>query len=168
PAPAMPPSADLALGGDEFAALLDRLGPFETNPHLVVAVSGGRDSLALAVLADAWAKARQGCITALIVDHGLRAESGHEARLVAAKLAGLGIAAEILDWHGDKPVTGLAEAARTARYRLLWDWCAQHGVLHLLLAHQRNDQAETFLMRLGDGSGADGLAAMASVVETDA
>jgi tRNA(Ile)-lysidine synthase len=161
----MPQRAALALDADEFAALLDRLGPFEARPHVAIAVSGGRDSLALAVLADAWARTRHGRVTALIVDHGLRRESGEEARSVAAQLAGLNIDAEILPWPGNKPATGVAEAARAARYRLLQDWCLRRSVLHLLLAHQRDDQAETFLMRLADGSGADGLAATASVSE---
>jgi tRNA(Ile)-lysidine synthase len=79
----------------------------------------------------------------------------------------LGIASQIVAWTGAKPQTGLAEAARIERYRLLQQACTEAGILHLLLAHQRNDQAETVLMRLGDGSGLDGLAGMASVRELD-
>ncbi|MEO8557587.1 MAG: tRNA lysidine(34) synthetase TilS [Rhodospirillales bacterium] len=153
------------MSAAEFSAALDRLGPFEANPHLALAVSGGRDSLALAVLAADWVKTRGGQATALIVDHGLRLESADEARGVAAQLHVLGIAAEIRVWRGDKPVTGVAEAARGERYRLLQQWCTDHGVLHLLVAHQHDDQAETVLMRWGDGSGADGLAGMASISE---
>lgn len=55
--------------------------------------------------------------------------------------------------------------ARAARYRLLADWCRAAGILHLLVAHQRDDQAETLVMRLERASGLDGLAAMAAVVE---
>ncbi len=167
PASPLPRAAAPALPLEpaEFVARLDALGPFETSPHLAVAVSGGRDSLALAVLADAWARQRGGRITALIVDHGLRAESGAEAAQVAQLLDRRAIAAHVLSWRGAKPRTGLAEAARAARYRLLRDWCSEAGVLHLLLAHQQDDQAETVLMRLGDGSGIDGLAGMASLRE---
>lgn len=156
------PASDGVLEDSEFAAALDPLGPFERSPHLAVAVSGGRDSLALALLADAWARRRGGRITALIVDHRLRPESGAEARHVVALLGRQGIAAQCLAWDGDKPSSGLSEAARVARYALLQGWCVQNGVLHLLLAHQRDDQAETVLMRLGRGSGIDGLAGMAS------
>ena len=63
----------------EFAARLDALGPFERAPRLAVAVSGGADSLALALFADVWARARGGRIAALTVDHRLRAASATEA-----------------------------------------------------------------------------------------
>ncbi|MBM3565907.1 MAG: tRNA lysidine(34) synthetase TilS, partial [Alphaproteobacteria bacterium] len=56
--------------------------------------------------------------------------------------------------------------ARAARYALLGRWCRDAGVLHLLLAHQMDDQAETVLMRLQAGSGPDGLAGMSAIVET--
>ncbi len=139
------------------------LGPFESRPAVAVAVSGGVDSLALAYLADAWARARGGRIIALTVDHGLRAESGREARTVGRWLASAGIDHCILRWRGSKPAAGIQAAAREARYGLLFDWCRRHSVLHLLLAHHRDDQAETVLMRLGRGSGVDGLAAMAAL-----
>jgi len=140
-------------------------GPFEAAPALAVGVSGGRDSLALALLSNEWTRARGGRILALIVDHGLRPEAAGEAAGTAALLESRGIAAEILCWRGDKPGTGLQEAARTARYRLLFDACRRHGILHLLVGHQADDQAETVAMRAAHGSGADGLAGMAALVE---
>src|SRR3546814_4885393 len=82
-------------------------------------------------------------------------------------LAGLGVAQHVLRWTGEKPETGIQAAARAARYRLLEDWCAEAGVLHLLLAHHREDQAETVLLRLGRGSGAFGLAGMSAVRERE-
>ncbi|MEX0694881.1 MAG: tRNA lysidine(34) synthetase TilS, partial [Rhodospirillales bacterium] len=91
-----------------------------------------------------------------------------EAELTAARLNRLGIEAHILDWVGGKPKSGVMTAARQARYALLDQWCRKKGVLHLLVAHHADDQAETFLMRLGRGSGPDGLAAMASVRELSA
>lgn len=121
--------------------------------------------MALALLADAWAKGRGGRTTALIVDHGLRAESAAEARFVLAALSGLGIPAEILVRGGGRPASNLQARAREDRYRLLAERCRAAGVLHLLLGHHRDDQAETFLLRLGRGSGGDGLAGMAAVVE---
>lgn len=149
-----------------FARVLKAAGPFEAAPAVAVAVSGGADSLALVLLADRWARALGGRVTALTVDHGLRPESESEARQVAAWLAARGIAHRILPWREAKPTTAIQARARLARYRLLGQWCRARGVLHLLLAHHRDDQAETFLMRLQRGSRFDGLAAMPLVTET--
>ncbi len=145
----------------EFEPLMVRFAPFEPQPHLAVACSGGGDSLALAFLADGWAKARGGEITALIVDHRLRPESEREAAEVARTLAAHGVAHRILVCADPPAAANLEEAARRARYRLLEAWCEQHGVLHLLTAHHRDDQAETVLMRLARGSGLDGLGGIA-------
>src|SRR5215204_7630374 len=107
----------------EFACLMAPFGPFEAQPVLGVAVSGGRDSLALTLLAHDWAVAREGRVMALIVDHGLRPESGTEARTTLERLGSVCVAGEILDWAGAKPVSGLQQAARDARYRLLFEAC---------------------------------------------
>jgi tRNA(Ile)-lysidine synthase len=141
------------------------LGPFERSPVLAVATSGGADSMALCLLAAGWAARRGGRVVALIVDHGLRPESQAEARQVGAWLGGRGIDHKIMRWRDPRPRHGLQAAARAARYRLLGDCCRRLGVLHLLLAHHREDQAETFLLRLGRGSGVDGLAAMAPIAD---
>jgi tRNA(Ile)-lysidine synthase len=153
------------LALDELAAALDALGGFEARPQVAVAVSGGPDSLALVILAARWAGQRGGQAWALTVDHGLRPESAEEARTVGAWLEPRGIAHEILVWVGDKPTSGIQEAARDARYRLLAQWCRAHGVLHLLSAHHREDQVETHLIRRRAGSGTDGLAGMSAVRE---
>ena len=149
----------------EFARLMEAVGPFEARPHLAIAISGGADSLALTLLADRWARRRSGRIVALTVDHGLRSGSAGEARQVGRWLERRGIAHRVLRWKGDKPKTGLQAAARDARYRLLTEWCARRGILHLLLAHHQGDQIETFLLRIAGRSGVDGLAGMSSVVE---
>ncbi|MBI2236345.1 MAG: tRNA lysidine(34) synthetase TilS [Magnetospirillum sp.] len=154
------------LTAEEFSTLMARLGPFEARPVVAVAVSGGADSLALALLAGEWARHRGGEAVALTVDHGLRPESAAEARRVAGWLAEAGLPHHLLRWDGAKPARDLQAAARAARYRLLGDWCRDRGVLHLLLGHHRDDQAETLLLRLGRGSGVDGLAAMAAVQPT--
>ena len=148
-----------------FASLMAPLGPFEPRAHLAVAVSGGADSLALALLLHDWARNRNGQVTALVVDHGLRDGSAAEARATVRRLSGEGLTAHLLRSREPKPRANLQAAARAARYRLLTDWCARKGVLHLALGHHRDDQAETLLLRLGRGSGLDGLAAMAPVME---
>jgi tRNA(Ile)-lysidine synthase len=121
--------------------------------------------MALALLAHRWAQARGGKIIALNVDHGLRPEAAHEALQVKQWMASHGIAHHTLHWQGEKPATGLQAAARKARYRLLEDFCAQHGILHLLLGHHGDDQAITFWQRLAHGSSPIGLASMAMVRE---
>ncbi|HTT81420.1 MAG TPA: tRNA lysidine(34) synthetase TilS [Stellaceae bacterium] len=154
-----------ALKLAEATAALAAIGGFEAQPRVAVAVSGGPDSMALALLAERWARARGGAAVGLIVDHGLRRDSAVEARRVAGWLAARGMPSEILRWTGDKPVRGIQAAARAARYGLLAGWCRNHGVLHLLVAHHRDDQAETYLIRRRAGSGRDGLAAMSAVRE---
>lgn len=154
-----------ALTAEEFAAAMAPFAPFEHRPLLAVALSGGRDSLCLALLAHEWAVARRGRIVALIVDHGLRRGSAEEAQATHALADRLGIEGEILRWTGPKPQHGIQEAARTARYGLLFQGCRRVGALHLLVAHHADDQAETVAMRTVRGSGPDGLAGMSPLVE---
>jgi tRNA(Ile)-lysidine synthase len=153
------------LSAAEFRSRIEQLALFESEPQVAVAVSGGPDSLALAILAQAWVLSRGGQICALSVDHGLRPESGGEIEQVRTWLAARSIRHETLVWRGDKPSTGIQEAARTARYGLLEAWCRERGWLHLLTGHHRDDQIETFLLRQDAGSGRDGLAAMPAVRE---
>lgn len=154
-----------ALGGVAFERLMAPFAPFERHPDLAVAVSGGRDSLCLALLASEWAGSREGRVIALIVDHGLRPESADEALSTSCLLERQGIESAVLRWTGDKPRTGLQEAARDARYRLLRQACRERGILHLLVGHHADDQDETIAMRAARSSGPDGLAGMAAQVE---
>ena len=131
----------------EFARRLDSFGPFESRPTLAIGLSGGGDSMALALLAANWARAHGGTAVALTVDHGLRAESAVEAARTGEWARARGLAHFILPWTSPKPATGIMAAAREARYTLMSRWCRDHGVLHLLLAHQLEDQIETFLLR---------------------
>ena len=128
--------------------------------------------MALACLADRWARDQNGQIVALIVDHGLRPDSAAEAALTAERLGTHGIAAETLTLTGLAPgpglvARGLAARARTARYAALAAACRARGIVHLLLGHHAADQAETIAMRLLAGSASDGLAGMAACVATD-
>lgn len=157
-----------ALSPEEFDAAMAAVGPFETCPHLAIAVSGGADSMALCLLAHEWAVARGGCVSALTVDHGLRSGSRAEAVRVGRWLTERGIEHHVLPWIGEKPSAGIQAAARSARYRLMSRWCAERGILHVLLGHHERDQAETVLMRQSRGSGVSGLAGMGAVVETAA
>lgn len=120
---------------------MERLGPWEARPAIAIAVSGGCDSLALALLLKAWGRAR---LLGLVVDHGLRAEAAGEAAQAAAWLERLGIPARVLRWQ--HPAGGQA-AARKARYDLLAGAAAEAGILHLATAHHADDDAETRRMR---------------------
>lgn len=142
-----------------------RLGPFEARPRLALAVSGGADSTCLAALALDWARARDGAVLALIVDHRLRPESGAEAALVAARMAALGVSARILARTGPPLATRIQATARADRYALLEAATAGWPALHLLTAHHADDQAETIVMRRAAGSGPVGLAGMSAVAE---
>jgi tRNA(Ile)-lysidine synthase len=160
--PAGEPAAAKPLGAAQFASLIEPLLEGAAGETLAVATSGGADSLALALLAAEWAATRGHKVVALTVDHGLRAESAAEAASVHGWLSARGVPHVTLKWRGPKPAGNRQAAARAARYGLLAAWCRRHGVRHLLLAHQLEDQAETFLLRAGRGSGVDGLAAMAA------
>jgi len=132
-------------------------------PALVLAVSGGPDSMALLWLAARWRKSLKNGpeLTAVTVDHGLRAESAAEARHVKQLASSLGVAHRTLRWRGEKPASGLPEAARNARYDLLAKAARSASAPAIATAHTQDDQAETILMRLSRGSGIAGLAGMA-------
>lgn len=150
------------LCAEEFADLITALGPFGAEPHLAVAVSGGPDSLALAVLATEWAASVRGMVTALILDHGLRREAFSEAEKAAGRLLELGVRARIFHLHGLTKGPGAPARARRARHARLEAAAAEIGAAWLLLGHQRADQAETLLERALSHSGPAGLAGMAA------
>jgi tRNA(Ile)-lysidine synthase len=152
----------------------DRLfGPLTRFDLIIAAVSGGPDSLALMHLLAAWMQ-RHGRpasrVAVATVDHALRPQSRAEAEFVAEQAASLGLVHTILSWEGEKPATGLAAAARAARYEMLGRHAQDHAVrafgqaasAAVVTGHTQDDQAETFMMRLGRGSGVEGLAAMAA------
>ncbi len=84
----------------EFNALMRPFAPFESSPVLAVAVSGGSDSMALALLAHAWAKDQGGRAIGLTVDHQLREASTAETSQVKAWLEAVGMEHHILTWKG--------------------------------------------------------------------
>jgi tRNA(Ile)-lysidine synthase len=138
-------------------------------PVILLAVSGGPDSMALMWLAARWRKAlaHGPDLLAVTVDHGLRPEAAREAREVKRLARHLGVPHRTVRWSGEKPGSGLPAAARAARYRLLAAVARRSGASHILTAHTRDDQAETLLMRLLRGSGIGGLAAMARESERE-
>jgi tRNA(Ile)-lysidine synthase len=154
------------ISATEARVLFANLAPAR---GLVLAVSGGPDSTALLVLAARWRKARKRGpkLLALTIDHGLRPESAREAESVKRLARRLGVSHRTLRWRGRKPATGLQQAARTERYRLLRKAALAAGATHIVTAHTLDDQAETVLFRLLRGSGLAGLAGMAPEISRD-
>ena len=150
------------VSATEAKALFSDLGHL---PALVLAVSGGPDSTALMVLTARWRQSLKvkPALIAVTVDHGLRKEAKHEAAAVGRLARKLGLAHRTLRWTGAKRKTGLQQAARAARYRLLADAARKLKASHILTAHTLDDQAETVLIRMSRGSGVTGLAAMQRV-----
>ena len=154
-------TGEAPLSAAEFAALMAPLGPFGPAPCLAVGVSGGPHSLALMLLASAWARARGGEAVALVVDHGLRPGSDAEAAWAAGLLRQQGMPAEILTLALPGGAA-IQERARAGRLEAMLDRCAALGLPWLLLGQHQADQAETVLFRALRGSGAAGLAGMAA------
>lgn len=154
-------TGDKQTGARALQALID--GHFSQNlpQRLGVAVSGGSDSLALLVLLHGMGATDGPELHAVTVDHGLRKESAAEAKEVARICAGLDVAHDTLNWTGWDGQGNLPDQARRARYRLMAGWAEEHDIKDIVIGHTANDQAETFLMRLGREAGVDGLSAMA-------
>ncbi|CAG4908405.1 unnamed protein product [Acidocella sp. C78] len=141
-----------------------RFGPFGPAPCLAAGVSGGADSTALVLLAASWARQRGGECIALIVDHGLRPESGREAAETAQRLAGLAVRSRVLRLRLS-PGAALQARAREARHAALAGAAREAGIVHLLLGHHAGDQDELRVMRARRG--VRGLAGMAGVSPRD-
>ncbi len=153
--PAEPSGPSRASGAEsghgvaaDFAGLV---GP------VVVACSGGADSIGLLVLAAAAGLAP----IAVYVDHGLRADSAADAEVVAAAAQEVGV-----DWRVVRveiaPGSNLEARARTARYAALHEARAALGATAILVGHTADDQAETVLLNLLRGAASAGLAGMAA------
>ncbi|KAG6587963.1 hypothetical protein SDJN03_16528, partial [Cucurbita argyrosperma subsp. sororia] len=163
---------DMCKYREAFSKRMDMAG---LKPHhrIALGVSGGPDSMALCVLMAGWkmdslnATGKSSTfidgLLAIVVDHGLRAESRDEANVVRNRVTQMGIRCEIAscDWLDGKPKQGhLQEAARDMRYQMLQKVCVQHKIGVILVAHHADDQAELFILRLSRSSGVLGLAGM--------
>ena len=123
----------------------------DTSSPIIVAVSGGSDSIALLLLASSWAKSVDATLQVVTIDHGLRPEAAAEAAFVSGVSEGLDLPHLTLAWEGVKPDGGISNAARNARYQLLEEFALDIGAKTILVGHTANDQAETILMRNARG-----------------
>ena len=149
------------------AAFLDFLLQCEATtlwhrrPHtLLTALSGGPDSMALALIAERIATAQNIPHKALIIDHGLRDNSAREAADIQAQMRARGMSAEVLKIAATRPQAGHQEWARTHRLHLLASAGRQKNAC-VLFGHHSGDHVETVAMRLARGSGVRGLAGIA-------
>lgn len=130
-------------------------------PLVLVACSGGPDSLALAAVAAHAAHTGRCRVGAVVVDHGLQPGSADVAARAAETARGLGLdPVEVRTVSVDRTGMGPEAAARTARYSALDDAAAAHGAAAVLLGHTLDDQAEQVMLGLARGSGTRSLAGM--------
>lgn len=140
------------------------LANFPADSLLLVACSGGADSLALAAAVGFEAPRAGLRAGAVVVDHGLQQGSGEVAGRAAEQCRELGLSpVEVVSVSVREGGEGPEAAARLARYAALEQAREQHGAAAVLLAHSQNDQAETVLLGLTRGSGVRSLAGMLPV-----
>lgn len=143
-------------------AKIDALGLNPERDRILLAVSGGPDSMAMARVVKAWKDNSNSSIVplrALVVDHGLREVSSLEAATVADALNAMGIMARVYHITEKPPVGGIQVWARERRYRALVDHALADDTV-IMTAHHADDQVETMAMRLDRGSGLRGLQGM--------
>jgi len=132
---------------DSAIALLDaRLSQSSRRP-VAVAVSGGGDSVALALIAQRWAQEHGRRLLVLTVDHRLQAQSAAWTKGCAELAVRLGADFRALAWEGPKPAAGLPAAARAARHILLAEAAREAGAHVILLGHTADDVLEARAMR---------------------
>ena len=127
------------------------------NEDLIVSVSGGPDSLALAFLSKIYSIKKKIKVKYYIIDHKLRAESANEAKYIKKILNKFYINAEILSWQGKKPKNNIQSLARAKRFELLLSKAQKFRIKHILLGHHQGDLFENFFIRILRGSGLKGL-----------
>ena len=143
------------------ALLTKALEPFGSEAPIAVALSGGADSVALALIAAEHCTATKRSLCFFHVHHGLMAEADAWVAHLQQFSQALKISLQVRHVQVDLAAgLGIEGAARDARYLALAQLCTEHGVAALLLAPHRQDQAETVLLRLLRGTGVSGLAAM--------
>jgi len=145
-------------------------GGVSTDEPLVLAVSGGGDSMAmLALVAAVRARADPSLrsLAVIAIDHGIRAENADEAALAVQTASALGImAARAVCVDVDRS-GNLLDAARRARLAAAGTFAREFGARHIALAHQADDRAEGLVLGLSRGGGIEGLSTLRSRRELD-
>ncbi len=145
-----------------YSNFKSQLDPYAKKNTFLVAVSGGPDSLALAALSHTYLKQKKTKFFFVLVDHGIRANSSKEAKNVKSLFKKKGINLTILK-NKKKINKNFQSHAREIRYQLLLNFCKKNKIKFIMTGHHRDDQIETFLIRLSRGSGIQGLSSMRKV-----
>ena len=153
----------MKLTNKEFIKNIEKKYTFEKTPSVAVAVSGGPDSMSLLFLVNAFIKYKKGNLIALIIDHRIRKNSKEEAKFISTYLNKNNINSQILTVNKDKVSKKSMNEARNNRYNLLTDFCIKNNILHLFIAHHKDDNLETFLNRKIAGSDFYGLKSMSEL-----
>ena len=128
----------------------------------LVAVSGGPDSLALTALSKTYSTDQGNKVFFVLIDHSIRSNSSKESKAVKQLLKKKNITLTILK-NKEKINKNIQSQAREVRYQLLLNFCKKNRIKFILTAHHRDDQIETFLIRLSRGSGVQGLSSMKKI-----
>ena len=145
-----------------YSNFKSQLEKFIKKKTFLVAVSGGPDSLALTALSHNYLNEKKSKVFFVLIDHRIRTNSTKEANAVKALLKKKGINLTILR-NKEKINKNIQSHAREVRYKLLLNFCNKYKIKSILTGHHRDDQIETFLIRLSRGSGIQGLSSMNKV-----
>tara|TARA_B100000780_G_scaffold160287_1_gene112032 strand:+ start:189 stop:1220 length:1032 start_codon:yes stop_codon:yes gene_type:complete len=138
------------------------LEKFIKKKNILVAVSGGPDSLALTALSKIYSNEKNNKVFFVLIDHGIRSNSSKEAKAVKSLLKKKKISLTILK-NTNKINNNVQSRAREVRYKLLTNFCNKAKIKFILTGHHSDDQIETFLIRLSRGSGIQGLSSMKKI-----
>ena len=145
-----------------YSNFRSQLDTFVKKKTFLVAVSGGPDSLALSALSYTYLKEKKTKAFFVLVDHRIRVNSSKEAHDVKNLLKKKGINLKIIE-NKKKIYKNVQSQAREIRYQLLLNFCKKYKIKFIMTGHHRDDQIETFLIRLSRGSGIQGLSSMNKV-----
>jgi tRNA(Ile)-lysidine synthase len=149
-----------------YSNFKNQLNIFIKKNNFLVAVSGGPDSLALSALSQIYIKEKKNKVFYVLVDHGIRKNSAKESLAVKNLLKKKGISLIILK-NKKKISKNIQNFARKIRYKLILNYCIKHKIKFIMTGHHRDDQIETFLIRLSRGSGVQGLSSMSKISKLD-
>ncbi len=148
---------------DKFTKKIHQLLSKESK--VILAVSGGADSMALAHLYKSCENLSPAI--AITIDHDLRKDSSEEAEKVAKWMNDFGLPHRILKLENIKKDGNLEENARIGRYNLLIDFAKKNNAKMILIGHHQDDQIESFFLALNRGSGVKGLSGMSVIRKQD-
>jgi len=161
-----------AITNEEFAAVANRLG-LSSSHGIVASISGGPDSMAMAILLAQYCTDQNVPLLCMTIDHALRPEAPAEALVTQGWLHSRGIPHVIVrvEWQGNIPTHCIQSKARDARYEAITRVARElqsrlssptsTALVHVLMAHTADDNVETFILRMAGCSGLYGLAGIA-------